>query len=489
MKSSYTSLPGFLKANGYSTFAAGKIHHRSARSSTEWDEGILLESKQTAHLKEGGPFDESDFYREVPQNYRPTVKPLEKHRDHMVASFGVEVLARERAQPFFLAVGLHKPHLPFNAPRQIFDLYPREVQPPRIHPDDLDDIPAVGHHMATAMRSEENNTSRISIYSRYRFQNEMDFSENWNETMTNEWTKPEHVEAYLARMKDIPHRVEGESTLLSEVPVRSKRVLDLGCGNGHLLDLVLAHCPDATGVGLDFSPTMLTPEDEDPSNKLLDVETQLRSSVVVKNKGMISVTEMIIRKERPADVDAIAEVTIAAFKDHLISEQTEHFIVDALRTADALVEANMELYEKVGFVRPWVSYIAVDDDVVVGSCDFKSPPVDGRVEIAYFTFPGNEGQGIATSMASEVVRIANAANATVLVIAQTLPEENASTAVLKKLGFQLVGPVDHPEDGTVWEWVLATRRCRHFARNRTEPTTTEAKPPNCMPQIEPPTHA
>ncbi len=75
--------------------------------------------------------------------------------------------------------------------------------------------------------------------------------------MTNEWTKPEHVEAYLARMKDIPHRVEGESTLLSEVPVRSKRVLDLGCGNGHLLDLVLAHCPDATGVGLDFSPTML----------------------------------------------------------------------------------------------------------------------------------------------------------------------------------------------------------------------------------------
>ena len=35
------------------------------------------------------------------------------------------------------------------------------------------------------------------------------------------------------------------------------RVLDLGCGNGHLLSLVLAHCPNATGVGLDFSPTML----------------------------------------------------------------------------------------------------------------------------------------------------------------------------------------------------------------------------------------
>lgn len=75
--------------------------------------------------------------------------------------------------------------------------------------------------------------------------------------MTNEWTKPEHAEAYLARMKDIPHRVEGEATLLSEIPTQSKRVLDLGCGNGHLLALALAHCPEATGVGLDFSPTML----------------------------------------------------------------------------------------------------------------------------------------------------------------------------------------------------------------------------------------
>lgn len=75
--------------------------------------------------------------------------------------------------------------------------------------------------------------------------------------MTNEWTKPEHVEAYLARMKEIPHRAEGEATLLSEVPLHTKRVLDLGCGNGHLLALVLARCPNATGIGLDFSPTML----------------------------------------------------------------------------------------------------------------------------------------------------------------------------------------------------------------------------------------
>lgn len=75
--------------------------------------------------------------------------------------------------------------------------------------------------------------------------------------MSNEWSDPAHANAYLARMADIPHRVEGESTLLEEVPPTSNRVLDLGCGSGRLLGLVLAHCEGATGVGLDFSPTML----------------------------------------------------------------------------------------------------------------------------------------------------------------------------------------------------------------------------------------
>ena len=75
--------------------------------------------------------------------------------------------------------------------------------------------------------------------------------------MTNEWTKPEHAKAYLARSTDIPHRAEGESTLLEELPTQPKRILDLGCGDGHLLWLTLARNPTATGVGLDFSPTML----------------------------------------------------------------------------------------------------------------------------------------------------------------------------------------------------------------------------------------
>ena len=47
-------------------------------------------------------------------------------------------------------------------------------------------------------------------------------------------------------------------------------------------------------------------------------------------------SEIVIRSETDADVDAITEVTIAAFKTLEISNQTEQFIIEALRAAKAL---------------------------------------------------------------------------------------------------------------------------------------------------------
>ena len=73
----------------------------------------------------------------------------------------------------------------------------------------------------------------------------------------NEWRSVEHALAYLARADEIPHRVEGEAALVDEVPSDAGRVLDLGCGDGRLLGLVLLKCERATGVAVDFSPTML----------------------------------------------------------------------------------------------------------------------------------------------------------------------------------------------------------------------------------------
>ncbi|HEY7946965.1 MAG TPA: class I SAM-dependent methyltransferase, partial [Acidimicrobiales bacterium] len=74
---------------------------------------------------------------------------------------------------------------------------------------------------------------------------------------TSEWKSVEHALNYLAVQDQVPHRTEGEATLVELLPGAVTRTLDLGTGDGRLLALVLAVRPHATATGLDMSPTML----------------------------------------------------------------------------------------------------------------------------------------------------------------------------------------------------------------------------------------
>ena len=59
----------------------------------------------------------------------------------------------------------------------------------------------------------------------------------------NLWASAEHASDYLGRADSVPHRTEGEATLLEFIPVNARRVLDLGTGGGRLLALVKAALP------------------------------------------------------------------------------------------------------------------------------------------------------------------------------------------------------------------------------------------------------
>jgi [ribosomal protein S5]-alanine N-acetyltransferase len=99
------------------------------------------------------------------------------------------------------------------------------------------------------------------------------------------------------------------------------------------------------------------------------------------------------------------------------------------------------------------SMVDRDDGRVIGSCGYKGPPgADGVVEIAYGVDPAHRGRGYATEAARALVAFAFGSGSVRLVLAHTLPEPNASTAVLRKCGFTWVGEVVDPEDGLVWRW-------------------------------------
>ena len=119
-----------------------------------------------------------------------------------------------------------------------------------------------------------------------------------------------------------------------------------------------------------------------------------------------------------------------------------------------IMSSTAGLYAGTGYTPPWIGYLSLEEEQCAGTCAFKSPPENNRVEIAYFTLPDFEGRGIATRMAQALIRIAFDTMPDLTIAAQTLPEENASTTVLKKLGFRFVTELEHPEDGKVWEWQL-----------------------------------
>lgn len=112
----------------------------------------------------------------------------------------------------------------------------------------------------------------------------------------------------------------------------------------------------------------------------------------------------------------------------------------------------IEFYTKVGFHPPWICYYLFDHGYPIASGAFKGPPVSGRVEIAYGTFEEFRSKGIGGKLCRMLVDLALHADPSVTITARTLPEKNHSTRILERNNFRLLGIVNDPDDGDVWEW-------------------------------------
>lgn len=146
------SMPGWFRQQGYTTVSVGKVsHHPGGRGGKDWDDERQPEmpGAWTRHLLPAAEWQhprgwmhglangeirvnagQMDVFQAVAGSDSiypdgPSVDEALRQMDQLAAADG----------PFFLAVGILRPHLPFGAPRQYLERYDGVTLPPTPHPD------------------------------------------------------------------------------------------------------------------------------------------------------------------------------------------------------------------------------------------------------------------------------------------------------------------------------------------------------------------
>lgn len=149
-----TTLNTHFQNHGYQTVSNGKVFHHAGDNAHGWSQKAwkpggkgyqLAESLDAARANprgKGPPFEMADL-------------PDSEYRDAALAAKAIRDLRRfsKEQQPFFLAVGFYKPHLPFVAPQKYWDLYaPENIRlPTNYHPPK--DAPTQSIHNSGELRS------------------------------------------------------------------------------------------------------------------------------------------------------------------------------------------------------------------------------------------------------------------------------------------------------------------------------------------------
>jgi arylsulfatase A-like enzyme len=141
------TLPKYFMSQGYYVAGAGKIYHGSFPSGNDWNAYFHEKENRKEKRPEGaaGGVGGIDFW--------PAEGGDEQTVDYETVSYTIEQLKTKRDQPFFLACGLHKPHMPWNVPQKYYDMFPLDqIVLPKVLDTDLDDVPAAGVKIAAPQK-------------------------------------------------------------------------------------------------------------------------------------------------------------------------------------------------------------------------------------------------------------------------------------------------------------------------------------------------
>jgi len=153
------TLPEYFSKNGYVTISKGKIFHKHltpngvdhgqwAFDQWELEDGSSEIIKEKLYSRNEGiingeviPNAKYKLSGGTEFAWAPTKAPKEETKDYRTASWFADKLKQDFDKPFFMAVGISKPHLPWYVPQEYFDRYSIDtIKIPPFKLDDLDDI-------------------------------------------------------------------------------------------------------------------------------------------------------------------------------------------------------------------------------------------------------------------------------------------------------------------------------------------------------------
>jgi len=156
--STLVTLPQHFKNHGYFCQNIGKLFHNTGetqdRRSWSMDEVHFRGTHAADTVYQNTPPPLREFNVKKAPVTEALVVPDTAYRDGQIGNLAAAMLRDHPAdgQPFFLAVGFWRPHLPFVAPRKYWDLYDPESIPLPEPSSAPDDVPAIALHPSKEIR-------------------------------------------------------------------------------------------------------------------------------------------------------------------------------------------------------------------------------------------------------------------------------------------------------------------------------------------------
>ena len=144
-------MPAWFRKHGYTTVSVGKVsHHPGGRGGPDWDDKNQLEMPNSwdRHLLPAGDWQHPRGWMhglahgEIRKNakdmdlFQAAAGPDEIYPDGISINEALSQMTTlaDSEKPFFLAVGILRPHLPFGAPQKYHVLYEDVTLPATAHP-------------------------------------------------------------------------------------------------------------------------------------------------------------------------------------------------------------------------------------------------------------------------------------------------------------------------------------------------------------------